>query len=153
MKKTLLILGIICSFLMIVSCRNTSTTPEKAESVAYETVQGYFVKNDADLSTLKNGKITTEAEFAAIFGPAPVMGANGMPTTIDFTKQYVIAIVGNKTDSAVTITPMALEKNANVLTFTYEYKVGEKQTFTIQPALLIAVDSKVEGDLELKKLP
>lgn len=153
MKKIVTVFAIISCFLMVMSCRNTNSTPEKAESVPYETVQGYFVRNDADLSTLKNAKITTEAQFSAIFGPAPVMGANGMPTKIDFTKQYVIAIIGDKTDSAVTITPISLEKNGGLLTYTYEYKVGDKQSFTIQPAFIIAVDSKYEGDLELKKIP
>ena len=87
MKKILVVFAVISTFL-IVSCRNTSATQESMENLPYETVQGYFVKNDADLSTLKNGKITTEAEFSAIFGPAAVMGPNGMPTAIDFSKQY-----------------------------------------------------------------
>lgn len=152
MRKILLVFGIISSFLILVSCRNTNTAPEKLEDIAYETVQGYFVRNDADLSTLKNGKITTDAEFSAIFGPAPVMGANGMPTKVDFTKQYVIAVVGDKTDSTVTITPISLEKNNHLLTFTYEYKVGDQQSFTIQPALIVAVDSRYAGDLELKEV-
>lgn len=152
MKKILVVFAVISTFL-IVSCRNTSATQESTENVPYETVQGYFVKNDADLSTLKNGKIATEAEFSTIFGPAALMGPNGMPTTVDFSKQYIIAVIGNKTDSAVTVVPVSLVKKGDHLTFTYEYKVGEKQSYTIRPALIIAVDSQYVGDLELKKLP
>lgn len=152
MKKILVVFAVISTFLML-SCRNTSATQESVENVPYETVQGYFVKNDANLSTLKNGKIITEAEFSAIFRPAAVMGANGMPTSVDFSKQYIISVVGNETDSAVTIVPVSLEKKGTHLTFTYEYKVGEKQSYTIRPALIIAVDSQYVEDLELKKLP
>lgn len=152
MKKILVVFAVISTFLMV-SCRNTSATQESTENVPYETVQGYFVKNDADLSTLKNGKIATEGEFSTIFGPAAVMGPNGMPTTVDFSKQYIIAVIGNKTDSAVTVVPVSLVKKGDHLTFTYEYKVGEKQSYTIRPALIIAVDSQYVEDLELKKLP
>ena len=151
MKKILVVFAVISIFLMV-SCRNTSTIQESTENVPYEIVQGYFVKNDADLSTLKNGKIATEAEFSAIFGPAAVMGSNGMPTAVDFSKQYIIAVIGNKTDSVVTIVPISLVKKGDHLTFTYEYKVGDKQSFTIQPSLAIVVDSKYAGDLELKEV-
>lgn len=151
MKKILVVFAVISTFLMV-SCRNTSTIQESTENVPYEIVHGYFVKNDADLSTLKNGKITTEAEFSTIFGPAAVMGSNGMPTVVDFSKQYIIAVIGNNTDSAVAIVPVSLVQKGDHLTFTYEYKVGDKQSFTIQPSLAIVVDSKYAGDLELKEV-
>ena len=76
-----------------------------------------------------------------------------MPTFVDFSKQYVISVVGNETDSAVTIVPVSLEKKGGHLIFIYEYKVGEKQSFTIRPALIIAVNSQYERDIELEKLP
>lgn len=152
MKNFVILLGVLGS-LMLLSCKSSTTSPESesAEDVPYAVARGYFVKNDADLSSLKDGKITTEKDFSALFGSATVMGEDGKPTVIDFTKQYAIAVIPDKTDSAVELTPLKLEKSGDNLIFTYEYKVGEKQSYTIQPLLIIVVDSEYKEDLVLKK--
>lgn len=151
MKNFVMLLGVLGSF-MLLSCKSsTAPTNEQCENIPYAVVRGYFVKNDADLSLLKDGKITSEKDFSALFGAATVMGEDGKPTVIDFTKQYVIAIVADQTDSAVVLNPLKLEKAGDNLTFTYEYKVGEKQSYTIKPLLIVVVDSKYEGNLQIKK--
>ena len=152
MKKIVMLLGVLGS-LMLLSCKNsTAPTNEQVENIPYVQVRGYFVKNDADLSLLKDGKITSEKDFSALFGAAAVMGEDGKPTIVDFSKQYVIAIVGEKTDLSVQITPLTLDKKEGNLTFNYEYKEGEKQSYTIQPLLMVAVDSKYDGNVSIKKV-
>lgn len=151
MKNFVMLLGVLGSF-MLLSCKSsTAPTNEQGENIPYAVVRGYFVKNDADLNLLKDGKITSEKDFSALFGAATVMGEDGKPTVIDFTKQYVIAVVADQTDSAVVLNPLKLEKSGDNLTFTYEYKVGEKQSYTIKPLLIVVVDSKYEGNLQIKK--
>lgn len=151
MKNFVMLLGILGSF-MLLSCKSsTNQANEQSENVPYAVVRGYFLKNDADLSSLKNGKITSEKDFSALFGAATVMGEDGKPTIIDFTKQYAIAVIANKTDSAVVLAPLKVEKSGDNITFTYEYKEGEKQSYTIQPLLIIAVDSKYDGNVLVKK--
>lgn len=151
MKNFVMLLGVLGG-LMLLSCKSSTNTDKgQVENVPYAVVKGYFVKNDADLSLLKNGKITTEKDFLALFGAAAVMGEDGKPTIIDFSKQYAIAVVGEKTDLSVSMTPLTLAKEGDNLTFTYEYKEGEKQSYTIQPLLIVAVDSKYEGNVILKK--
>lgn len=151
MKNFVMLLGVLGG-LMLLSCKSSTNTDKgQVESVPYAVVKGYFLKNDADLSLLKNGKITTEKDFFDLFGSATVMGKDGKPTTIDFSRQYVIAVVGDKTDLSVSMTPLTLQKDGDSLTFTYDYKEGEKQSYTTQPLLIVAVDSKYDGSVVLKK--
>lgn len=151
MKNLTVLFGVIIGFTLMVSCKGAKDVQKETVAVPFEVANGYFVKNDVDPSILKNGKISTESEFSSIFGAATVMGPNGKPTVIDFSKQYVVAIIGQETDSATTITPVGLEKANDKLTFIYDYTVGDKQSFTMKPVLIIVVDSDNKEDLVLVK--
>ena len=68
-------------------------------------------------------------------------------------KRIVIAIVLSKTENATTIQPVALKKDANhSLVFEYKVAVGDKQSYTSRPFLLVLVDKKWEGQVQLKKV-
>lgn len=62
-----------------------------AESVDYTVANGYFVRNDApkDIPAI----ISTRPEFESVFGMATVMGPDGRPTAIDFSKQCVVPVI------------------------------------------------------------
>ena len=96
-------------------------------------------------------KISSQEEFDKIFGMATTMGENGKPTSIDFTKQYVIAVVGQVTDKSTSITVNSLKQNGNVITLNYNQTEGEKQTSFRQPLLLLIVDNKYQADIKLQK--
>ena len=114
-----------------------------AEEVAFEVAKNYFFKNDQTIPT--SPKITTEEEFNNLFGMATTMGEDGKPTEIDFSKQFVLAIVLPVTDIATEITPVKLEAKGDSLFYTYDVKTGEKQSFTIQPVSIIILDRKFEN--------
>ena len=124
-----------------------------AEEVAFEVAKNYFFKNDQTIPA--SPKITTEEEFSKLFGMATTMGErlrgegtsgmDGKPTEIDFTKQFVLAIVLPVTDIATEITPVKLEAKGDSLFYTYDVKTGEKQSFTIQPVSIIILDKKYEN--------
>jgi hypothetical protein len=68
-------------------------------------------------------------------------------------KRIVIAIVLSKTENATTIQPVALKKDANhSLVFEYKVAVGDKQSYTSRPFLLVLVDKKMDGELRLKRI-
>ena len=90
-------------------------------------------------------KIVSEEEFTKLFGMATKMGEDGKPTAIDFTKQFVLAIVLPETDFATEINPVKVEEKGDSLLYTYEVKTGEKQSFRIQPVSIVVLDKKYEN--------
>lgn len=130
----------------------TGTENKKGmEKVAYIVAKNYFVKNTVE--EFGSPKIETAADFEANFGMATTMGADGMPTAIDFAKQFVIAVVLPSTDFSTKIEAVSLEKNAaNELVFSYKVETGkEKQSYTMRPMLAIIVDKSASGKVVLKK--
>jgi hypothetical protein len=90
-------------------------------------------------------KIVSEEEFNKLFGMATTMGEDGKPTAIDFTKQFVLAIVLPETDFATEINPIKVEEKGDTLLYTYNVMKGEKQTYSIQPVSIIIIDKKYEN--------
>ena len=143
---------IIFAFATLLAVAACTTKPTEAtvednnaaEEVAFEVAKNYFFKNDQTIPA--SPKITTEEEFNRLFGMATTMGEDGKPTEIDFTKQFVLAIVLPVTDIAMEITPVKLEAKGDSLFYTYDVKTGEKQSFTIQPVSIIILDKKYENN-------
>lgn len=141
-------LGIVAVALTIASC-STLSKRQATRDVPYIVAQRYFLKND--VSQLPNGIITTEQEFYSLFGEAAVMGKNGRPTQINFQKQFVIAVTVPETNTDTNIEPVSLRREADALVLSYIVDKGEKRSYTIQPLLLIVVDKKYEGTVELRQ--
>ena len=102
-------------------------TPDRKE-IHFIVADRYFVNNT--VKSIDNPKITTKKEFDNLFGMATAMGTNGLPTEIDFTKQYVIAVIQPETDIDTRLTPVSLQyNNKNEIVFSYKISKGEKQTY------------------------
>jgi len=159
------LLVVICTF-VFTSCNNgkdekiedkqaadTSAAGEiKATDVPFIVAKNYFVKNTVKQVGLENPKIETKENFDALFGAATTMGKNGKPTEINFSKQYVIAVVGDETDIATEISPVSLQKDdKNRVTLNYKTTKGSKQSFKIRPALIVIVDRNYEGPISIKE--
>lgn len=141
-------ISIVAMALAITSCHTLSERQMKGD-VPYTVAQRYFVKNN--VAELPNGAITTEQEFFRIFGEATVMGKNGRPTQINFQRQFVIAVTVPETDIDTEILPTSLRQEADSLVLSYNVKRGEKRSYTIQPVLVLVVDKKYEGTVELRQ--
>ena len=115
---------------------NTGTAGE----VLFEVAKNYFFKNGQQIPA--SPKIMTEEDFNKLFGMATTMGVDGKPTPIDFNKQFVLAIVLPVTDVATEIVPVKVEEMGDSLRYTYDVRVGEKQSFSIQPLSLIILDKQ-----------
>ena len=144
MKK---ILFAFTMLLAMAACTDNSVSAVEnngeSSEVAFEVAKNYFFKNNQVIP--ETPKITTEEEFNKLFGMATTMGEEGKPTTIDFTKQFVLAIVLPQTDMATEISPVKLEEQGDSLLYTYEIKTGEKLSFTIQPVSIIIIDKQYEN--------
>ena len=144
MKK---ILFAFTMLLAIAACTNKPMTAvennNESSEVAFEVAKNYFFKNDQVIPEYP--KITTEEKFTKLFGMATTMGEDGKPTAIDFTKQFVVAIVLPITDFATEINPVKVEEKDDSLLYTYEVKTGEKQSFSIQPVSIIILGKEYES--------
>lgn len=164
MKPNLLLTTIAVCF-AVSSCNSTKSTSgndnvnsvEKlTEKVAdgdvpYELAKNYFVKNTHKNEAVEELKITTQEQFDDIFGMATTMGEKGMPTKIDFSKQFVISVIGTVTNKATDFTIDGLLKDGSDITFKYTEKVGEEMSYSIQPSLIVIVYKSYDGNLISKK--
>lgn len=122
-----------------------TTTLQSSAAIPFTPVEHHFVKNTYKQGALQNPKIEDAKQFEAIFGVAATM--NNKPTQVDFTKQYVIAVIGKETDITTAIKPLSLQKQSNGdIVLTYEVKQeGGPQSYKIMPFLAIAVDKSHTG--------
>lgn len=132
--------------------KQTSNTQKIA--IPYNVANRYFVNNTVsnNANSAIPTKITNEKDFEKYFGAAPVMGKDGEPTKIDFTKEYVIDVSEKETYYSTTISPISLNRDEKGdIVFTYKIDKGDKQSYSIVPCLLIIVSNKYQGQVIIKQ--
>ena len=140
-------IGILLGILVLPLLFSCSSGPEK---VKYKLAGGYFVRNDVEGRV--PGTISSQSLFEECFGVAAVMGEDGLPTPIDFSKSSVITIdLGEKTVSTVMEILGVDLPEANRIRVLYKVKEGEPISYSERPCAIIIVDKKYDGyNLELK---
>lgn len=158
-----LFIPIILNALLFASCSNNAGTKQNGnaindstnlkseanrELVPFVLGENYFVKNTVPED--KNGahKIETQEAFDEFFSPAATMGDSGMPSNIDFDKQFVIAIISASSDLKPSIDSISLNREGGELLLKYKETFGEKQSFTMRPVAILIVDKKFDGVLK-----
>ena len=158
--KTYSIVLITAFSFLVMSCNHekkeeTATSANqiiKIESdvvdIQFQIGKNYFVKNTID--SIANPLIETQAPFDSIFGMATVMGEEGKPTAIDFSKQSVIAVMIPETEYITNIVPVKLSKNnEGKLIFSYAINQGKKATSTMVPSCILIINKEDRGDVML----
>lgn len=145
MKKIFFLLIAI----FVCSCQTNKSN--STSILSYKTAHNYFVRNDYKIQEIVEKVITTKDEFNKFFENATFMGESGKPTPIDFSKENVIAILYQKTDDAVEIIPVKLEKSqTGECIYRYQVKIGDKRSFYVVPKLVIIVNKNI-GKVTFKK--
>lgn len=109
-------------------------------------MNNYFLKNN--VVGISYPLITKQEEFSGLFGMAAVMGKDGAPTSVDFSKESVIAIVLPETNVSTEIIPLMGEKGAaQRLRMYYTVKRGEEMTSTMRPILLVKIKNKYREEV------
>lgn len=117
----------------------------KPTLIPYIEADNYFVRNDAALPV--PSKIASQEEFDRYFGMAATMGEGGRPTVIDFTKQFVLAVVLPATNADIEPDDERLVDDGETLTFEYSVdRDNELNSYTQTPLLLIIVDRQYERE-------
>lgn len=122
---------------------------DETEYIPYHFGNRYFVNNTVEKGTFSHPKITTREEFDNLFGMAAVMGENGLPTPIDFSRQYVIALINESTEDPVEYTIKSLKKNDGTITLEYTKKGGETAGDGYRYCFILIVDKKYDSDVKI----
>ena len=145
MKYLTIILAMGALLLMCCNCSfmDKMYAVEKIDKVAtpihYTTLENYFVRNDVDCSKQRRLILDNQQDFDAFFGKAATMG--GLPTIVNWNKQYVVAIILPETKRATSIEPVAVKVTDNdVMVFSYHIKKGDKMSHSMVPFTAVAID-------------
>jgi hypothetical protein len=161
--KPPLLFALVITDLIFSACRNNSITVSEKDQNVIQSIQimesemtdisfvqakNYFVRIGAQIPN--NPKIETAEQFNEIFGMGTTMGPGGKPTDIDFSTNYVIAVVKSETDRMTNLRPLQLQRNmAGEIILTYQFTEGEKQTYHSVPHFVLIVNKGERGAIKL----
>lgn len=116
--------------------------------VPYLEAKGYFVLNTVKNEKVESMRITSQDHFDKVFGVARTMGKDGEPTSIDFKKSFVLALVGQPTEKETSFKIEQLKSEGENLELLYTIlQMDEDRSYTIHPCVILVVDKKYEKDV------
>lgn len=116
--------------------------------VPFTLAKNYFIKNTVEDKPTFVEKLR-QKRFSKTFGAAATM--NNIPTKIDFSKQYVIAVINPSTEMLTNLNMPTLSKSGDIITLAYEEKVEGKQSYSMRPNLILVVDNQYQGEIKTVK--
>jgi len=145
MKKTL-ILFLSMTTLILLCCQCAPSQLRQARKGAteapYQVLENYYVHNNVDCSKLQRLIIDNEQDFNGYFGPAAIMG--GLPTDINWQKQYVIAVLLPQTNRPTMVTPLEVKQSPGNIIFEYRVNRGNKTSYKLVPFAAIALNRSAD---------
>lgn len=140
MKKFAIILSVTLAVLLCCQCATSQYARAKkgAKSIPFVTLDNYYVRNDIDCSKQQRLIIDNERDFNAVFGHAAVMG--GLPTDINWKKQFVIAIILPETNRTTNVIPQDVQQSPGNIIFKYQLNRGLKTGYRQVPFAAIALN-------------
>jgi len=122
--------------------------------VPYTIAEKYFLRNDAQPVFDGDGKvrdyvfIESKEDLERTFGYGTIMGPNGKPTAIDFTKQFAIGLFITSENTIKKLTVKSLVKKGNDLVLAYEVESGDKAAKTDKAFKILIIDKKYGGPVK-----
>lgn len=141
MKKSVFAFATLLTMVACVNKTTTNVENEKNGEVPFEVASNYFYNHNVGIPS---PKITTGEDFSKYFGMATRMGAEGKPTEIDFSKQFVVDFILPASKWQMEISPLKVETKDDTLFYSYDIKVGDKQSYLTQPVSIIIIDKEFE---------
>ncbi len=123
------------------------TSSKKVSDIPYTEASNYYMKGNVTRDSIV--KISSKESFNQLFGMATTMGANAKPTSIDFNNEFLIGILHPATDSAVKWQMKYLRKSGSNIQLGYEKQNSVKNGLVSKPFLLLIVDKKYNGNIEI----
>lgn len=124
----------------------------KGNPLKFSEAKNYFIKNNYPDKELHSLKIISETQFNTLFGAATTMGKSGMPTRIDFSKYYVVALIGKTNNKSAEIDVKSVIKLRNTITvtvFVTPKEEGKTQGYSSRPVKLLIIENKYQGKIKI----
>lgn len=149
MKKRVFISFYFFVVIIFFSCGNNKIITEKNKLQTDTTfitnnivARNYFFNNNA---TPPNDRgefvVDSQEDFDKYFSPAAFMGKDGEPTKIDFSKQTALCIVLEESNILKRLDFIDITSKAEgSITCNYRLTLGQKQSYTTRPCLIVIVD-------------
>ncbi|MFD2742969.1 MULTISPECIES: hypothetical protein [Sphingobacterium] len=165
MKKTkYLFAGAAAAFFMLSACNSgpqnahdQTIDPSLEEPstggdnmhIDYEVADHFLVKHTVK-EVPSNPKIETKEEFDGIFYCTE---EDKEKHEIDFSKNYVIAVMAQSPDVRTTVQPISLrDSEPDEVVFTYRWVSGSEQPDTTRSSIVLVVDKKHNGTVILNEM-
>ena len=144
MRRVAIILSLTAVALLCCQCAPSQYQRAKkgAKSVPFTVLEHYYVRNDVDCSQIQRLILDNKEDFEAYFGEGAVMG--GMPTDINWKRQFVVAILLPATRKATMVTPLEVKQSPGNVILYYQVNTGRKTSYTLVPFTAVAIDRSVE---------
>lgn len=139
LKRTIYALFIGTSIVMS-SCHSSKNI------INYKEAYHYFVRND--VTDYSPRLIQSAEKLNQYFGMATVMGKNGVPTNIDFTKYNAIAIIESATNRDTEIKVTSIKNYNNKIVVKYKtIQKGKPMTYKMVPSAIYQIDKKYGSNI------
>lgn len=148
MKKTFLL-----SFVSLTMMALMSSCAVNLDGVTanYSRINNYYINNHLSNGTHKL-VIQNQQEFESVFGEGAVMGRNGQPTRIDFSRQFVVAVILPETNRQTTIETALVRRLGDRLYFSYIIEEGHATSYTMRPYTAVVVDRMEPSDVVFQRV-
>ena len=146
MKKYVTIIVITAVALLCCQCTTSKELRQAqkgAKEVPFTVLNNYYVRNDVDCRKTQRLIIDNQRDFDVFFGPAALMG--GLPTDINWKKQFVVAILLPETNRPTMVTPLQVKQSPGNFIFKYEVNRGHKTSYTLIPFAAVALDRPADA--------
>ncbi len=128
--------------LIFLSCQSSQAPRGQSEAISYRTIRGYFFRTDREVPETRYCLIGNAAAFDSLFGAAAVMGPGGLPDSIDFSREFLLALTEEESRFDTQFIIDSLISRGDTLTATWHVQQGDSLTFSILPIQLLAVDRR-----------
>lgn len=126
-------------------------TTDEEEFIPIKEAKNYFLFNNYKELPLHNMKITNQKVLDSFFGKATNMGSKGSPTPIDFTTNYVVAIIDKTASYQNELTVQSISKLKDEITIALIISKSLETSYKSRSFKLLIIPNKYQGKLKLKE--
>lgn len=141
MRKFFTIMAVIAVALLCCQCTTSKELRQAkkgAKDVPFTVLENYYVRSNMNYDKAQHLVIDNQRDFDACFGAAAVMG--GLPTDINWKKQFVIAVLLPVTNRATIVAPLGVKQSPGNVIFKYQVNRGSKTSYTMVPFAAVALN-------------
>lgn len=113
--------------------QHSTSSSTKGKDISYSIGRNYF----ANTSSTNKTVLHSQREFNKLFSPAAVMGKDGEPTKINFSREMVIPFILPETNRDTEIKVQSVQKIGKELRVSFRVIRGEERSYTIRPMTFI----------------